>query len=98
MRFDKLTIKTQEALQEAQSQASTRGHAELVPAHLLLALLRQPEGLTLPLLQKLGLSAEPLAEALEKALASLPRVSRGAQPQLSRAASRVLETAFDEAD
>jgi ATP-dependent Clp protease ATP-binding subunit ClpB len=98
MRFDKLTIKTQEALQEAQSQASSRGHAELVPAHLLLALLRQPEGLTLPLIQKLGLSAETLADSLEKELAQLPRVSRGAQPQLSRAAARALEAAFSEAD
>jgi ATP-dependent Clp protease ATP-binding subunit ClpB len=98
MRLDKLTIKSQEALQEAQSQASSRGHSELSPAHLLLALLRQPEGLTVPLLQKLGLSVEPLHGQLEQLLGQTPRVSGGAQTSLSRATSRVLEAAFAEAD
>jgi ATP-dependent Clp protease ATP-binding subunit ClpB len=98
MRLDKLTIKSQEALQEAQSQAASRGHSELAPAHLLAALLRQPEGLTAPLLQKLGASIEGLQAEVEKVLGSLPRVSGGAQPHLSRAASRVLEAAFSEAD
>jgi ATP-dependent Clp protease ATP-binding subunit ClpB len=98
MRFDKLTIKSQEALQEAQSQASSRGHSELAPAHLLQALLRQPEGLTVPLLQKLGVSVEALLGQVEQLLQRTPRVSGGAQPQLSRAAARVLEAAFGEAD
>jgi ATP-dependent Clp protease ATP-binding subunit ClpB len=98
MRLDKLTIKSQEALQGAQAQASQHGHSEVAPAHLLSALLRQPEGLTSPLLQKLGISLESLSEEVGKLLAALPRVSGGAQPNLSRAASRVLEAAFGEAD
>jgi ATP-dependent Clp protease ATP-binding subunit ClpB len=98
MRLDKLTIKSQEALQEAQSQAASRGHSELVPAHLLAALLRQPEGLTAPLLQKLGVSLEALQAQVERLQGALPRVSGGAQPHLSRAAARVLEAAFSEAD
>ena len=98
MRFDKLTIKSQEALQEAQSNAASRGHSEVAPAHLLHALLRQPEGLTAPLLQKLGASVEALLTQVEKTLETSTRVSGGAQPGLSRATTRVLEAAFAAAD
>src|SRR5262245_21551785 len=98
MRTDKLTIKSQEALAEAQSQASSRGHSEIQPAHLLRALLNQPEGSTIPVLQKLGVSIDALGSALEQVLARLPKVSGGAQPQISRNLSRLLEKAFNEAE
>ncbi|HEX5067872.1 MAG TPA: ATP-dependent chaperone ClpB [Myxococcota bacterium] len=98
MRTDKLTIKSQEALAEAQSQTSSRGHSEIQPAHLLRALLNQPEGSTVPVLQKLGISIDALGSALEQVLARLPKVSGGAQPQISRNLSRVLEKAFAEAE
>src|SRR5262245_54572363 len=98
MRFDKLTIKSQEALAEAQSLASSRGHSEIQPAHLLRALLAQPEGSTVPVLQKLGVSVERLAGELEQVVARLPKVSGGSQSQLSRTASRVLEAAQKEAE
>jgi len=97
MRYDKLTIKSQEALAEAQSNASSRGHSEIQPAHLLRALLAQPEGSTVPVLQKLGVSIERLQGDLERVLGALPKVSGGAQSQLSRTTSRVLEAAFAEA-
>ncbi|MBW1686369.1 MAG: ATP-dependent chaperone ClpB [Deltaproteobacteria bacterium] len=97
MRFDKLTIKAQEALAEAQSLASSRGHSEITPAHLLRALLGQPEGSTLPVLQKLGVPLDLLQEELEKLLEQMPKVSGGAQSQLSQATSQVLEAAFTEA-
>jgi ATP-dependent Clp protease ATP-binding subunit ClpB len=96
--MDKLTIKSQEALAEAQGQASSRGHSEITPAHLLRALLSQPEGSTVPVLQKLGLAIDPLQEQVEKLLETLPKVSGGAQSQLARATSHVLEAAFAEAD
>jgi ATP-dependent Clp protease ATP-binding subunit ClpB len=98
MRFDKLTIKSQEALSEAQSLAGTRGHSEIQPAHLLRALLAQPEGSTVPVLQKLGISLEQLSGAIEQQLAAMPKVTGGGQSQLSRATSRVLEAAFKEAE
>src|SRR5688572_27498375 len=98
MRFDKLTIKSQEALSEAQSLAGTRGHNEIQPAHLLRALLAQPEGSTVPVLQKLGISLEQLSGAIEQQLAAMPKVTGGGQTQLSRATSRVLEAAFKEAE
>ncbi len=98
MRFDKLTIKSQEALSEAQSAAGSRGHSEIQPAHLLAALLGQAEGSTVPVLQKLGVPLDVLQGEVEKLLEQLPKVSGGAQPQLSRNLSRVLEAAFKEAE
>ncbi|MHC4164498.1 MAG: ATP-dependent chaperone ClpB, partial [Planctomycetota bacterium] len=98
MRMDKLTIKSQAALAEAQSLAASRGHSEILPAHLLRALLSQPEGSTVPVLQKLGVPIDVLQGELEKLLEQTPKVTGGAQTQLGRAVSRVLETAFREAD
>ncbi|TDJ16761.1 MAG: ATP-dependent chaperone ClpB [Deltaproteobacteria bacterium] len=98
MRMDKLTIKSQEALAEAQGQASSRGHSEITPAHVLWGLLSQPEGSTVPVLQKLGVPVDVLQSELEKLLEGMPKVTGGAQPQLSRATSKVLEQAFQEAD
>ncbi len=98
MRMDKLTIKSQEALAEAQSIGSARGHSEIQPAHLLRALLDQPEGSTLPVLQKLGVPIDRLQSELEALIAGLPKVTGGAQPQLSHALSAALHAGFAEAD
>jgi ATP-dependent Clp protease ATP-binding subunit ClpB len=98
MKFDKFTIKSQEALSEAQSLASSRGHNSIEPAHLMRALLAQPEGSTVPVLQKLGVPLEPLQQSTEQLLQNLPKVTGGAQPQLSAATTRVLEAAFRQAE
>ncbi len=98
MQFDKLTIKSQEALQEAQSQCGARGHQTVESVHLLVAFLAQAEGSTVPLLQKLGVSIDTLGVELEKALEQRAKVSGGAQPQLSRGLSNILEAAFKEAE
>ncbi len=98
MQLDKLTIKSQEALSGAQSLASSRGHGTLEPAHLLRALLDQPDGATIPVLQKLGVALDPLQGAVEQLLERAPRVSgASAQPRLSDATARVLQRAFEEA-
>jgi len=98
MRMDKLTIKSQEALAEAQAISSARGQSEIQPAHLLRALLGQSEGSTLPILQKLGVPIDRLQSELEKLIAGMPKVTGGAQPQLSRQLSAVIQTSFAEAD
>jgi ATP-dependent Clp protease ATP-binding subunit ClpB len=98
MRFDKLTIKSQEALQEAQSQCAARGHQSLEPSHLLAAFLAQPEGSTLPILSKLGVSIDPLAAHVESLLEQQPKVTGGTQAQTGQSLQRVLESAFSEAD
>jgi ATP-dependent Clp protease ATP-binding subunit ClpB len=98
MRFDKLTVKSQEALSEAQSLATGRGHSQITPAHLLRALVGQPEGSTVPILQKIGVPLDALQAKLEQRLGSLPKVHGGAQPTLSPALNRILEAAFKEAE
>ncbi len=97
MRLDKLTIKSQEALQEAQGQCSARGHQSLEASHLLAALLAQSDGSTLPILLKLGASADQLAGELGRQFEQTPKVTGGAQPQMSQALSRIMEAAFEEA-
>jgi len=98
MRYDRLTLKAQEALAEAQSLATSRGHGQIVPAHLLRALLDQPEGAVVPILQKLGVAQENLRQGLEGVLQRLPKVTGGAQASLAPALSRVLEAAFKHAE
>jgi ATP-dependent Clp protease ATP-binding subunit ClpB len=75
MRIDKFTQKMQEAVQAAQDIASQAGQQEITNEHFLLALLDQPEGITRPLLEKMGVQAESLRERLRSALQKLPRVS-----------------------
>ena len=75
MRIDKLTTKSQEALQQAQSLAEKRNHQAIDVEHLLFALLGQKEGVVLSLLQKLGAPVSSLTERLQKALDRLPQVT-----------------------
>ena len=98
MRFDKLTIKGQEALSEAQSLASSRGHAQIQPAHLLRELLAQPDGSTIPVLQKLGVALDPLGRDIEQLLERQPRIHGGAQPQINPVLGQVLDAAFAQAE
>ena len=97
MQVDKLTIKSQEALQEAQSQCSARGHQNLEAVHLLVAMLSQSDGSTVPILQKLGVSIDAVGAELERTLEQHPKVTGGAQPQISAGLNRIMEAAFKEA-
>ncbi|MEB3197008.1 MAG: ATP-dependent chaperone ClpB [Candidatus Sericytochromatia bacterium] len=92
MRLDRFTLKAQEAVQACQDQADQRGHQQLEPEHLLLALLLQREGIVQPLLQKLEVNRESLRQAVEADLARVPRVS-GVPGNLYL--SPGLKTAFD---
>ncbi|MBF0460684.1 MAG: ATP-dependent chaperone ClpB [Magnetococcales bacterium] len=74
MRQDRLTTKSQEALQTAGQLASSRSHQQLEPEHLLAALLAQEEGLTRPILEKVGVAHRALLVAVEKILDRFPRV------------------------
>ena len=96
MRFDQLTIKAQEAIQEAQRDARARGNAELTGDHLLLALLRQDDGVVVPVLQKLGANPDRLARELEADLDRQPKVSgASADAAPSRELTKVLDRAFE---
>ncbi len=77
MNLNKLTVKMQEALQAAQEVASSKSHQELSSAHVLLALLQQPEGVTRPVFSKLGADPDGLAAKVSEFLDRQPRVSGG---------------------
>ena len=74
MRLDKLTIKAREAVQAAHELAGSRGHQELTPEHLLLALLDQQDGVTGALLRKVGIDAAQVRQAAQSALDAQPQV------------------------
>jgi ATP-dependent Clp protease ATP-binding subunit ClpB len=97
MRFDKLTVKAQEALQAAQEMGGRMGQQQIEPLHLLWALIAQGDGVVPPLLQKLGVSPSRLAADAEKQIERLPKVSGISQQYLSPATNKVLESAFEEA-
>jgi len=97
IRMDKLTIKAQEALADAQERAGTLGNQQIEPLHVLAALVAQREGVVGPLLGKLGVRTEALAAETETELAKLPKVSGAGQQYLGPATNDLLKRAFDEA-
>ena len=99
MRLDKLTIKSQEALQQAQGLAEKRNHQAIDVEHLLFALMGQKEGVVLALLQKLGVPLGIVAERLQKALDRLPQVTGAAgQTYITPRLKKVIESAESEAE
>ena len=97
LRFDKMTVKAQEALQESQEIAARHENQSVEPLHLLSALIHQPDGVVPPLLARLGIRSELLAEDIEREIGRLPKVQGFTQQTLSRALNQVLEGSFDEA-
>ena len=99
MRLDKLTTKSQEALQQAQSLAEKRNHQAIDVEHLLFSLLGQKEGVVLSLLQKLGAATSSLTERLQKALDRVPQVT-GATGQafITPRLKKIIEGAEAEAE
>jgi len=99
IRFEKFTVKAQEAMQAAQSLADQHNHQSMEPEHLLLALLQQREGVVGPVLAKLGARPEVIQRALEQALERLPTVrGGGGQHYLGERLRVALERAQAEAE
>src|SRR5687767_10936461 len=99
MRLDKLTTKSQEALQQAQGLAEKRNHQAIDVEHLLFALMGQKEGVVLALLQKLGMPLNTVTERLQKALDRLPQVTGAAgQTYISPRLKKAIESAESEAE
>jgi len=97
-RFEKLTLKAQEAVQSAREIAARHDHQQIEPLHLLAALVAQHDGIVPPLLSRLGVRPETLAGEIEAAFGRFPKVTGVAQQQLSQASNKVLEGAFVEAE
>ena len=99
VRWDKLTVKAQEAVQRASSLASEHGNPEVLPLHLLSTLLEDHEGIVPPVLEKLGVGPQAVLNDAYADIGRLPKVSgEGAnQPGMSPALNQLLERAFKEA-
>ena len=98
MRFDRLTIKAQEALETAQHLATDAQSPELNVEHLMLALLHQSDGIVTPIFQKLGVDTVEITSAVESAVEKAPKVEGAAsQMRISHALQSVLDAGFKEA-
>jgi ATP-dependent Clp protease ATP-binding subunit ClpB len=95
---NRFTRKTGEALQSAQALAREQNHSQVTPEHLLAALVSQPEGVVLPVLERVGVPAKTVRDRVEEALQNLPKVygQTAQQAQLSQDAYRILEAADQE--
>ncbi len=98
IRWDKFTVKAQEAVQRASQLASEHGNPELQPIHLLAALLEDKENIVPPVLEKIGIGPQAVLSDVYSQIEKLPKVSgQAAQPGPSNEASNLLEQAFKEA-
>src|SRR6266487_241882 len=100
MDLDKLTMKTRAALDGAHQQALARNHQEIVPEHVLFAMLSDPEGVVYPLLQQLGVQPKGLRDRVGETLDRIPKVFAGGQvePRFGAGVSKLLQAAGAEAD
>ena len=97
MRLDKLTVKTREALVAAQALAQEKGQPELMPEHVLLALLQQDEGLVPALIDKAGADSARLGDTVSRLVDGLPRQSGSIDVGLGRKGTALIESAEKEA-
>src|SRR5580698_8656763 len=98
IRWDKFTVKAQEAVQGANDLASEHGNPELLPLHLLAALLEDKEGIVPPVLEKVGIGPQAVLSDIYKEIEKLPKISGGAaQAAISNETNKLFEQAFKEA-
>src|SRR6201996_4005749 len=99
IRWDKFTLKSQEAVQAASSLATENGNPEILPLHLLAALIEEKDGIMVPVLEKVGVPTPQLRAKAQDSLRQLPKVSGSSQqPSSSAALSKVFDQAFKEAE
>ena len=98
-KWEKLTVKSQQAVQAAASLAAENGNPEVLPMHLLAALLEDREGVVLPVLEGTGVRVQELLAGVNAAISKLPKVSgASAQPGMSNTLTKVLDRAAKEAE
>ncbi len=97
LRPERLTLRGQEAFREAGEDARRRGNPVVNDAHLFAALLAQEDTVTVPLLQKAGVSLTGLRAQVEREIGKFPRQEGGGEPSFSRELHRIFDRAEDEA-
>ena len=96
MNYENFTIKTQEALQESSSIANKNDNAEIAPEHLLQALLEQQDGITVPVIERIGVNANELTNKVKELVRDNPKVSGAAQVYFSSQLQKILANAEKE--
>ena len=92
IRWDKFTLKAQQAMTRANELATEHGNPELVPLHLTVGLIEDPEGIVRPLLEKIGARPETILNEVYSSIEALPKISGpAAQASMSRAVNQLLD-------
>jgi ATP-dependent Clp protease ATP-binding subunit ClpB len=91
--FERLTVKSAEAIQAAANSARQAGNPQVEDLHLLDALLSQEEGIVVPVLQKVGVNVARLRDGLREQVERLPKQFGGSQPTISRELNEILDVA-----
>ena len=94
-RFDKLTNKAQALVAEAQGRAASAGNPEIIPLHLLAAMLDESDGITRPLLEKMNVDVTQLNELVASETGKLPSVTGGRQPGIAPSLQKTFDAAAD---
>ena len=98
MNFNKFTIKSQEAVQNAQEIASSYGNQSIEPEHLLAALVQDSQGIVIPILQKLGTNVNYVKIKVNEIVEKLPKIQGTSQQHISGELQRIFEQAQKEAE
>ncbi|HUC53461.1 MAG TPA: ATP-dependent chaperone ClpB [Candidatus Cybelea sp.] len=98
LRFEKMTVKAQEAVESAKEVAARHENQQMEPIHLLAALVSQADGVVPSILTRLGARSETLSQEIDREIDRLPKVQGFGQQHMGRALNEVLERAFKEAD
>src|SRR5271170_1253125 len=98
LRFEKMTVKAQEAVQSAQEVAGKHENQQVEPVHLLAALVAQTDGVVPSLLTRLGIGTEVLSQEIEREIGRLPKVQGFGQQHWGRPLNDALENASTEAE
>src|SRR5215510_8918718 len=98
MRLDKFTLKAQEAIESAVASAEKQNHQQVEPEHVLVSMIEQPEGVTRPMLGKIGVNVQDVMSGLEAAIKKFPQVSGNGQRYYGNRTTDVFNKAQKEAD
>ena len=96
MDYEHFTLKTQDALQSASALAQQNDHSEIGTEHILMALLQQKDGFTVPLIERIGVNVSSLIQQTQQLLDSYPKITGNTQITLSGEAQKVLAKAEKE--
>ena len=98
MNIEKLTVKSQEILQQAHALATRNSHQAIEPVHFLRAMLDEENGITVSIIKKIGAPVSQLSREADTALERLVQVSGGGETYISKDTRKILDAAFGEAD